>query len=1422
MRAILPGRPNAELAAVTTGLSEGRQLIAYISGNALVILDGPRHIIQTTYTEDEGNLVAVVLDEPSGKIAAASKTAVYVYKPHGLDIGQPKWTQQHTLTLDDPHDEIRTLSWGMAEELLVGSSALTLFSTHNHEAERLFTTPLASPAKFAHFSYDATFIASTSPYDRLVKVWHRLSFGSVEERFDVAYLPHPTTVTGLHWRRPRHREQLIENVLYTICADNKVRVWVGGEHRAPDIFQLWAEVDLQESIKPRALDPASRSARRYAFFIDSADFAVATERAVQQAADSPEESHALQHLIDVANRTPEVCVVLDEKGNMSAWGLESVDTKVKKSSNIFNIAHVEGLRLHFAKDVPPAEDNVQFHSFCGDAHGSSFTLLMHHFDGRIEWMQGKIDLLFDPSPTKLTRLERDTILTGHTAPIKKAVRTASGRALISRTDKNAGVVWRQEDSKHSGPVLARHSTVQVDEHIHRTALLSEGDFIVFLHHESISLWDARTPTAKEVARCSYQLQGKPLCLLLIPEVETDTGCVHLATISSDMKGIGWEVRIPPRLSQAIPRLHRRTSSINIEGKISITEMSKFDLGDDGDLAYVIPVDPAGTRAVISGFLDTFARDVAISYTTSGVIKSWTARVSANRKKIEWLLTSTVNTGVENPTLCSGTSIRKAALVDAEKTGLTIWSTRSAQLEHEERFESHDIIQDIDWSSSPDNQSILAVGFPHRVVIYAQLRYNYLDHGPSWAAIREVRIREFTPHPIGDSVWLGSGNLVIGAGNQLFVQDEHVEVDDGVLPDLRLVEHREAHRKKAVDLFTLVSRLNGPLPVYHPQMLAQCVLLGKLPLVQRILINLFKTLKFYTEGDPFDTLLGLSPEDFFDDQAATMNGSTRKEMQSSYADFTDEDDEPASVTEEVAARLNELLQKKSVPQLSNREQFHLADIVECVGTVEKHRRSVDDNACRFLLFFRQHYLRDKGGMRSEDKAQLSWREITWAFHSGSQDILLDLVSRHFQGRMLWKQAKEAGIFMWMTDINAVRAQFEVIARNEYTKTEEKNPTDCSLYYLALRKKAVLVGLWRMATWSREQPTTHRFLQNNFAEPRWRTAALKNAYALMGKRRFEYAAAFFLLADHLQDAVAVLSNQMNDTQLAIAVARVYEGDDGPVLRKFLTERVLPRAVADGNRWMATWAFWSLGKRDVAVGALVTPLSSLVVSPSPGSPRPSPPSLQSRLFLTDDPALVVLYRQLRDRSLQTLRGALAVAPRAEWEFLVHTARLYERMGCDVLALDLVRGWEFLRQGIAPLPPAKLPVHSSANANAKVGWRNYGSGPPSPVATYDIDPRKLLRRRSSLVVADLPVRSSALDGFGGVDERGDGGVVVEEEEEEEGDGGGEGRNGVNGDAAAAVEKDKDKEKAKEKEKEKEKKKPPPTQFHEPDANSLLDSFGF
>lgn len=114
-----------------------------------------------------------------------------------------------------------------------------------------------------------------------------------------------------------------------------------------------------------------------------------------------------------------------------------------------------------------------------------------------------------------------------------------------------------------------------------------------------------------------------------------------------------------------------------------------------------------------------------------------------------------------------------------------------------------------------------------------------------------------------------------------------------------------------------------------------------------------------------------------------------------------------------------------------------------------------------------------------------------------------------------------------------------------------------------------------------------------------------------------------------------------------------------------------------------------------------------------------------------------------------------------MVHNAQLYDRMGCDLLALELVRNWEFLR----PSPDRKARLDEKM-AGAAV-----------------VDPRQMLRRRSSLVVADLPLSPSKVPS--------------------EMRSGGAGAGG--GTAAAAAGK-----------------KPPPSVFEEPSSNSLLDSFGF
>lgn len=109
-----------------------------------------------------------------------------------------------------------------------------------------------------------------------------------------------------------------------------------------------------------------------------------------------------------------------------------------------------------------------------------------------------------------------------------------------------------------------------------------------------------------------------------------------------------------------------------------------------------------------------------------------------------------------------------------------------------------------------------------------------------------------------------------------------------------------------------------------------------------------------------------------------------------------------------------------------------------------------------------------------------------------------------------------------------------------------------FTLQLKKKAVILGLYR----SQKDTKMTQFFGHNFEEERWRKAALKNAFSLLGKQRFEHSAAFFLLGGCLKDAIEVCLEKLNDIQLALVIARLFESefDKSTTYKSILRKKVL----------------------------------------------------------------------------------------------------------------------------------------------------------------------------------------------------------------------------------------------------------------------------
>lgn len=223
--------------------------------------------------------------------------------------------------------------------------------------------------------------------------------------------------------------------------------------------------------------------------------------------------------------------------------------------------------------------------------------------------------------------------------------------------------------------------------------------------------------------------------------------------------------------------------------------------------------------------------------------------------------------------------------------------------------------------------------------------------------------------------------------------------------------------------------------------------------------------------------------------------------------------------------------------------------------DRPQDSLDDCGLRFLLAMKHYsYLQRCLPLSQRNiiqKSGIGTSNIVWAFHSESQEELLNSIPSYGKPDLKWSNLKELGVGWWIKNLNLLRQCFERLAKSSYQAHQD--PLDAALYYCALKKKTLVWGLFR----SKRDEKMTAFFANDFTDERWRKAALKNAYALLGKQRFEHAVAFFLLANSLKDAVEVCLTKLNDIQLALCIARLFESNQSqisPTYQKLLQELVL----------------------------------------------------------------------------------------------------------------------------------------------------------------------------------------------------------------------------------------------------------------------------
>ncbi|CAH2355701.1 regulator of V-ATPase in vacuolar membrane protein 1 [[Candida] railenensis] len=758
--------------------------------------------------------------------------------------------------------------------------------------------------------------------------------------------------------------------------------------------------------------------------------------------------------------------------------------------------------------------------------------------------------------------------------------------------------------------------------------------------------------------------------------------------------------------------YNKNSSSILKVTIENGNVSSLPLPDDEHIHQIQTMD---------SLLGESPRNLLTTIDTEGKLRNF----AMDTTTLKWKETCSIRTNLKNVSKIHGaSSIHKVAVVDETGYNLSIWDTKNGVLEYEESFKdtAKEKVRDMDWifidsiskrRKTATSNAIFSVGFSRHVLLYTQLRYDYTNNIPSFGVLKKLDISDYTSHEIGDSIWLNHAYLVIASGNQFFIDDRWVTLGsssdqfiDSTIKQLLVgylrndISESNYRRRSVVatdhleevielEISNLARILNGPLPVYHPQFLIQALFLNKIGMVKDILVRLLKVLRFDSTVK-WDLEMNLSDElmDSSTDSVRVSGSITPVTAfkENIFADNNNKEkiqslDTFFEFNQQLSELLIEKLTKYSLPLLTRHQQSTLITVISCVLEIDKNFTSMDSNGIRFLIGFKLFQSNAK-------QTQLTMRDISWALHSDNQEMVINVIEESHKNRLKWRNVREAGMAFWINDHQKLANIIEKCARNEFG--DNRDPSGIlSLFYLALNKKNVLIGLWKSVS-HQEQQKMLKFLSNDFNEKRWKTASLKNAFVLLSKHRYFDAAYFFLLADSLKDCCNVIANKIQDVNLCLAVAKVYEHTKKtsafPIdscIPHIIETWILPEAIQKGDRWTTSWIFWELKQREISVRSLIeSPISIITQHKDCFSDTCIKNNLEnvhldstSKIFLKDDPVLILMFDNLRHNNVNLLKGALEISPMEEFNFVIKVSLIYTRMGCDYLGLQMVRNWEFVK---------------------------------------------------------------------------------------------------------------------------------------------------
>ncbi|CAN8284476.1 unnamed protein product [Cochlearia groenlandica] len=482
----------------------------------------------------------------------------------------------------------------------------------------------------------------------------------------------------------------------------------------------------------------------------------------------------------------------------------------------------------------------------------------------------------------------------------------------------------------------------------------------------------------------------------------------------------------------------------------------------------------------------------------------------------------------------------------------------------------------------------------------------------------------------------------------------------------------------------VEKLGGALPLYHPQALLVAIRSGNWKRARTALRHLAE---YITSSDAsvkdFAVKSDLYPDILLSEyyEGSLSNGPNLKDFQwggtpssmlqnsqfqvGLQSNFGMDSYSPNSSCSSPATDLEfsgfcEQLKKLSdggnISRIEKIQYFAIVDLLCEISNLHSTSvyASLDEAGRRFwvTLRFKQLYLaRSSGKTASLEELDIDSSMIGWVFHSESQE---NLAASLLPNESSWQQMRSLGFGYWYSDATQLRSRMEKLARQQYLKN--KNPKYCALLYIALNRIQVLAGLFKISKNEKDKPLVG-FLSRNFQEEKNKSAALKNAYVLMGKHQLELAIGFFLLGGEASSAINVCVKNLHDEQLALVICRLVDGQGGALESNLIKKYILPSAVQRGDIWLASLLKWELGEYHQSILAMAGCLEN--------------PVTESSIVYTNhisfvDPSVGLYCLMLANKnSVKNALGERDASNICRWATLM-AATAYSRCGLPLEALE------------------------------------------------------------------------------------------------------------------------------------------------------------